>query len=87
MWIHSLALFFVLLVSQLGPGTSFNTTLNLTGHILLGLGIASSILAFIYIRSFVMGSKGAYSQDYYYDTSAYRRKVISSAQAQLLLGW
>ncbi|TRY67083.1 hypothetical protein TCAL_08041 [Tigriopus californicus] len=65
---------------QLGPGTSFNTTLNLTGHILLGLGIASSLLAFIYIRSFVQGSKGAYSQDYY-DTSTYKRKLNSGTNS------
>eukprot|EP00095_Tigriopus_kingsejongensis_P011816 maker-scaffold71_size417697-snap-gene-3.20 protein:Tk11816 transcript:maker-scaffold71_size417697-snap-gene-3.20-mRNA-1 annotation:"hypothetical protein" len=54
---------------QLRPGTtSFNTTLNLTGHILLGLGIASSLLMYLYIRSFQMGSKGGYSEhSTYYD--------------------
>ncbi|XP_059082043.1 uncharacterized protein LOC131879684 isoform X2 [Tigriopus californicus] len=47
---------------QLNSGTnSFNTTLNLTGHILLGLGIASALLA----RMFLEALKGDSNQGGY----------------------
>ena len=36
----------------MNSGTAtFNTTLNLTGHILLGLGIASGLLAYMFIQA------------------------------------
>merc|ERR1711997_1159062 len=38
---------------QLNSGTTtFNATLNLTGHILLGLGIASSLLLYMFFNAF-----------------------------------
>lgn len=48
---------------QLNSGTnSFNTTLNLTGHILLGLGIASALLARMFLEALKGDSKqGGYS--------------------------
>jgi len=40
-------------VQQLNSGTTtFNATLNLTGHILLGLGIASSLLLYMFFNAF-----------------------------------
>ncbi|XP_059082041.1 uncharacterized protein LOC131879684 isoform X1 [Tigriopus californicus] len=60
---------------QLNSGTnSFNTTLNLTGHILLGLGIASALLA----RMFLEALKGDSNQGGYSSGSGSgygRRKV------------
>ena len=36
---------------QLGSsGTSYNVTLNLTGHILMGLGIATSLLLYMFLN-------------------------------------
>ena len=32
--------------------TNFNTTLNLTGHILLGLGIATSLLLVMFLEAY-----------------------------------
>merc|ERR1719402_507313 len=44
---------------QLNSGsTSFNTTLNLTGPILLGLGIATATLFYAYFNAFSSGSSG-----------------------------
>ena len=39
------------IVLQLGSsGTSYNVTLNLTGHILMGLGIATSLLLYMFLN-------------------------------------
>jgi len=47
---------------QLNSGsTSFNTTLNLTGPILLGLGIAAATLFYAYFNAF-QGSANGYSR-------------------------
>merc|ERR1719402_734683 len=44
---------------QLNSGsTSFNTTLNLTGPILLGLGIAAATLFYAYFHAFQGSTKG-----------------------------
>jgi len=44
---------------QLNSGsTSFNTTLNLTGPILLGMGIAAATLFYAYFNAFQGGSSG-----------------------------
>merc|ERR1719277_2143353 len=44
---------------QLNSGsTSFNTTLNLTGPILLGMGIAAATLFYAYFNAFQGGSGG-----------------------------
>ena len=44
---------FHILHLQLNSGsTTFNATLNLTGHILLGLGIASSLLLYMFFNAF-----------------------------------
>ena len=47
---------------QLNSGTTtFNATLNLTGHILLGLGIASSLLLYMFFNAFdSAGNEGDY---------------------------
>lgn len=45
---------------QLNSGaTGFNATINLTGHILLGLGIASALLMYMFIRAFDQGDGGS----------------------------
>ncbi len=51
-------------------GTTFNTTLNLTGHILLGLGIASSLLLYMWLRALENDSGYGYGDDGY----DYRRR-------------
>ena len=37
--------------------TAFNTTLNLTGHILLGLGIASALLTYMFLQALQGGGE------------------------------
>merc|ERR1711953_584019 len=53
---------------QLNSGsTSFNATLNLTGHILLGLGIASSLLLYMFFNAFdeVGSDSGGYGHGFF----------------------
>ena len=56
-------------------GTTFNTTLNLTGHILLGLGIASSLLLYMWLEALDGGD--SYGYGYGDDGGGYdRRKKV-----------
>lgn len=41
-----------------GTGTSYNVTINLTGHILLAIGIATSLLIYMLLNS--MSNEGSY---------------------------
>merc|ERR1712029_866225 len=52
---------------QLNSGsTSFNATLNLTGHILLGLGIASSLFSTCFSMHLMKGSdSGGYGHGFF----------------------
>ena len=54
-----------ILFLQLNSGsTTYNATLNLTGHILLGLGIASSLLLYMFFNAFdSAGDSGGYSEE------------------------
>jgi len=58
---------------QLNSGTTtFNATLNLTGHILLGLGIASSLLLYMFFNAFdTVGGDGYGFAKNKRDTSSY----------------
>ena len=58
---------------QLGAGTNFNVTLNLSGLILLGLGLSTALLAYMFLNSF-KDDGGSYSTgsgygSYGHDTS------------------
>jgi len=46
-----------------GTGTSYNVTLNLTGHILLAIGIATSLLAYMFLND--MGQEESYNSGGY----------------------
>ena len=46
---------------QLGSsGTTYNVTLNLTGHILMGLGIATSLVFYMFLNALNSRSSGGY---------------------------
>ena len=56
---------------QLGTGTSFNVTLNLSGLILLGLGLSTALLAYMFLDAFKDDGKDSYSSGYGYDSYGY----------------
>lgn len=73
---------------QLSSGTTaFNTTLNLTGHILLGLGIASSLLMYMFLKALQGGGEeeggyGAPSTGYGGRRKVPQRKIATKKNIQ-----
>jgi hypothetical protein len=67
---------------QLGAGQNYNVTLNLSGIILMGLGLSTALLAYMFLNSFKDDGGSSYSTgsgygSYGHDTSGsgyeYRR--------------
>ena len=56
---------------QLGTGESFNVTLNLSGLILLGLGLSTALLAYMFLDAFKDDGKDSYHSGYGYDSYGY----------------
>ena len=56
-WIK-VSLFFLYHLQLSTSSTTYNATLNLTGHILLGLGIASSVLLYMFFQAFKKSDSG-----------------------------
>ena len=54
---------------QLGTGDNFNVTLNLSGLILLGLGLSTALLAYMFLNAFGKDDNG--STGYGYESSGY----------------
>ena len=52
---------------QLGTGDNFNVTLNLSGLILLGLGLSTALLAYMFLNSF-KDDGGSYNTGYGYES-------------------
>ena len=84
---------------QLGTGTNFNVTLNLSGLILLGLGLSTALLAYMFLDAFKDDGKDSYSygyDSYGYDTSGsggyghkrgdFNRKT-SRGKVKMILGY
>ena len=84
---------------QLGTGTNFNVTLNLSGLILLGLGLSTALLAYMFLDAFKDDGKDSYSygyDNYGYDTSGsggyghkrgdFNRKT-SRGKVKMILGY
>ena len=55
---------------QLGTGENFNVTLNLSGLILLGLGLSTALLAYMFLNAF-KDDGDSYSSGYGYDSYGY----------------
>ena len=78
---------------QLGTGQNYNVTLNLSGLILLGLGISTSLLAYMFLSAFgddesSSSGYGADSYDSSYDykrRKGYRNKVIEYSDRTMQL--
>ena len=64
---HNSLLYYAMILlfyQQLNSGTAFNTTLNLTGYILLGLGIASYLLLYVMFFNAFDTVGGSYDFDF-----------------------
>merc|ERR1711997_889506 len=53
---------------QLGTGENFNVTLNLSGLILLGLGLSTALLAYMFLDAFKDDGKDSYHSGYGYES-------------------
>lgn len=76
---------------QLNSGsTTYNATLNLTGHILLGLGIASSLLLYMFFNAFdSAGDSGGYSEEssgYGFFNRRSKRSIEEEAELTFMVG-
>merc|ERR1712079_530199 len=76
---------------QLNSGsTTYNATLNLTGHILLGLGIASSLLLYMFFNAFdSAGDSSGYSEEssgYGFFNRRSKRSIEEEAELTFMVG-
>merc|ERR1711953_186897 len=69
------------------PNTGFNATLNLSGHIILGLGIAASLMWYMFLSAFNRGSDhyyyGGYNRRYGDDYDYVEKRSVDDLSAVL----
>lgn len=69
---------------QLGSGQNYNVTLNLSGIILLGLGLSTGLMAYMFMNAFK--DDGGSSTSYGYDSSGYESSGTGYGRRKGYLG-